>query len=101
MAAKPTLSRDGEFRFTLNVSFRVGRLDLIHCLCCHLAWRVDGTPESPWPSSRAAILSVARKFLEDRGSDVWACAEDVEQRYKDAAQDLVDKHFPELKENRK
>jgi len=88
---KATKSRDGERRFTVNVTFRVGRDVMEDILAREIS--TYGEPKL----SRKEIMKVVRKWLKSDGDEVtWMDEERFEKGSQARAAEMVNKIFPEL-----
>lgn len=87
---KATPSRDGELRFTVKITARVGRSDLIDAIALH------ADMDQEFPKTRREALKTAVWAISRDGDNMWARAEDIEESVRKRAQEVVDRLFPEL-----
>lgn len=91
---KPTRSKDGVMRYSMEISVRIGRQEIIDCIGWN--WVTHG---HELPTSKATALKTVRSVRSHEGDSVWSWQESGEvtpAKWREVAA-CVDKLFPELR----
>lgn len=87
---KATPSKDGAFRFSINVKFRAGAEEIVTAICSLL-------PKSDHVKiNRKTVLFECKQLFEDCGEDMWARQDNATDAEQLLAVELAKKLFPEL-----
>lgn len=91
-----TLRRNGQKMMTTTIEFHVGWSDVVTITACMLNNQRGVNTAEQEPINRTTVWTTLRDELAQRGYNMWAMSDDVNEETQERAIELCTELFPEL-----